>query len=121
MHDSEIGVSRQRASPNRSTNPLVTPKAPPYDPTSWPRQNTAPSRSISSHRACRITSKKVTAPLVAAVPSPGSSMAIVDPYLDARVHVLERLSPFRPRTVLGEPDGVLDLVSDFLPDLFLDL
>ena len=39
MHDSEIGMSRQRYSPNSSCRPFVIPKAPPYAPTSSPSTN----------------------------------------------------------------------------------
>src|SRR5882757_2050280 len=55
--DSEIGVSTTRISPNSSNNPWVTPKAPPYGPTSSPRTNTFGSRRISSVSASRIASR----------------------------------------------------------------
>src|SRR3954465_13527183 len=55
--DSEIGVSTTRSSPNSSYSPCVTPKAPPYGPTSSPRTKTFGSRRISSNSASRIASR----------------------------------------------------------------
>ena len=48
---SAIGVSCTRSGPNRSRNPSVTLKAPPYAPMSSPSMKTRSSRSISSHSA----------------------------------------------------------------------
>ena len=48
---SEIGVSRTRFSPNSSSSPAVTLKAPLKTPMSSPIRNTRSSRSISSRSA----------------------------------------------------------------------
>ena len=48
---SEIGVSRTRFSPNSSSRPAVTLKAPLKTPMSSPMRNTRSSRCISSRRA----------------------------------------------------------------------
>ena len=48
---SEIGVSRTRFSPNLSSSPLVTLKAPLKTPMSSPIRKTVSSRSISSASA----------------------------------------------------------------------
>ena len=48
---SEIGVSRTRFSPNSSSRPAVTLKAPLKTPMSSPIRNTRSSRCISSRRA----------------------------------------------------------------------
>src|SRR5436190_11780396 len=64
--DSEIGVSRTRASPNSAASPCVTPNAPPYEPTSSPRTNTFGSRRISSASASRIASRYVSSLLIPA-------------------------------------------------------
>src|SRR6266704_1830151 len=64
-----IGVSITRSQPNRSSNPSLVLKAPPYTPTSSPSSTTAGSRSISSNIACLMASRKVTCvPFVAAAP-----------------------------------------------------
>src|SRR5882724_6840423 len=55
--DSEMGVSTTRISPNSSCRPCVTPKAPPYAPTSSPRTKTFGSRRISSASASLIASR----------------------------------------------------------------
>src|SRR5258708_39266330 len=55
--DSEIGGSTTRISPNSSNSPWVTPKAPPYGPTSSPSTNTFGSRRISSVSASRMASR----------------------------------------------------------------
>ncbi len=44
---SEMGVSRTRSAPKRSSRPWVVPKMPPVRATSSPITNTAGSRSIS--------------------------------------------------------------------------
>src|SRR4030095_13986499 len=64
--DSEIGVSTQRASPNSSNRPCVTPKAPPYGPTSSPSTNTFGSRRISSNSASRMASRYDSSRLIPA-------------------------------------------------------
>ena len=48
---SEIGVSRTRFSPNSSSSPSVTRKAPPNTPMSSPIKTTRSSRRSSSRRA----------------------------------------------------------------------
>ncbi len=59
---SEIGVSRTRFSPNSSSRPSVTLKAPWKTPTSSPMTNTDSSRRISSARASRRASRiRITA------------------------------------------------------------
>ena len=48
---SEIGVSRTRSGPNRSSNPRVAPKGPPAAPISSPSRMTDGSSAIASAKA----------------------------------------------------------------------
>src|SRR5687768_14739132 len=102
MADSEIGVSRQRASPNSSTRPAVAPKAPPYGPTSSPSTNTFESRRISSKSASRIASRYV----ISFAMMQGLCVEIGDGVFRRRV-----------RAVFGEPHCVIQRVFDPLIDL----
>jgi hypothetical protein len=54
---SATGVSIDRMTPYFCCRPLVAPKAPPWRPTSSPRQKTRGSASISSWRAALIASR----------------------------------------------------------------
>src|SRR4051812_49027956 len=55
---SEIGVSRTRFSPNRSSSPCVTLNEPWNTPMSWPIRKTVSSRSISSASAWPTASRE---------------------------------------------------------------
>ena len=57
---SEIGVSRTRSAPKRSSRPLLTWKMPPVSATSSPIRNTRGSRAISSAIASFSAAAKVS-------------------------------------------------------------
>src|SRR5690242_21618863 len=106
MPASATGVSMARSGPKACWMPFVAPNAPPWRPTSSPRQNTRGSASISSCRAALIASRYV---------SSGTSLPLVGVGLGEHAEV--RLARVGVAVVLGPLDRGADLVADLAADV----
>src|SRR5579875_472795 len=106
---SEMGVSRTRSGPKRSSNPRVEPKA--LSATSSPRIKVLGSRSISSLSAARIACKKVSCAIdVAPTNRETRTSLLLDP------QILAGFGRLGHRALAGELDCGLDLVASLPGD-----
>src|SRR5712691_2760782 len=126
---SAMGASSTRSGPNRSMNPSVTLKAPPYAPMSCPSMKTRSSRSISSHRASAMAVRYVASPRSARFrrgPIPASPSGMAPALAGGRVRLpvpVLRPQPLR-HVVRGRQRGALGefvTLVELLPDPSLEI